>query len=120
MELTTDLKLRYCGIQPDFFHDSKIQILQHFIPSSSSTSGLSIDLHGLLISEACDFVESLIEYYADYHVEKVPCLRVYLIVGKGNHSNDGCGKLGPAISSLLKKMNVKHSYGDSLVKLTLK
>lgn len=120
VELTSDLKLKFCGIQPNVLYDMKVQTLQHFIPTESSTSGLSIDLHGLLISEAIDFVQSLVEYYADYHPEKIPCLRVYLIVGKGNHSDGGFGKLGPAISSLLKKINVKHSFGDSIIKLTLK
>ncbi|KAH3872081.1 NEDD4-binding protein 2-like [Dreissena polymorpha] len=59
---------------------------------------LTLDLHGLYVSEALNFLNEFIEAHLNEGVDEVQ-----IITGKGNHSDNGRPRLRPTIMEHLKK-----------------
>ena len=64
-----------------------------------------LDLHGYYAEEAKNSVR---EFLNEAHKNSLS--RVRIIVGKGNHSQGGCGVLGDAIKSLLNQEAYNYTY----------
>jgi len=69
-----------------------------FVENNTDSQPGEVDLHGLYVKEAIQ--------YADKAIQEAKArgeTTVRLIVGKGMHSRDGRGKLGPAIEQVMEK-----------------
>ncbi|CAG8522160.1 7111_t:CDS:2 [Acaulospora colombiana] len=69
-----------------------------FAANNGNRSYDEIDLHGLFVKEALEKTESRIEYCKKHNIDHLT-----VIVGRGNHSQDGIVKLKPAIAELMEK-----------------
>lgn len=63
-----------------------------------------IDLHGLFVAEAEKFVDKRIQTAKKKKIEKL-----VIIVGAGNHSENGIQRIKPAIEDLLRKHGLQYS-----------
>jgi DNA-nicking Smr family endonuclease len=81
---------------------------------------IKIDLHGLYVAEACDLVDSLTDHYFRSHNSRDDgCRCILLVIGRGLHSEDGAGRLGPALSALLRDKRCKFSMSEAMIKLPI-
>lgn len=103
--LDDSLSLKYCGLC-----------------SRTDREPFSIDLHGLCVQEAIGFLHSFLEFHSksssSFSTGKKRV--VQFIVGRGNHSANNCSKLGPALCSELKSLNISYSFSDGIVSFPCK
>lgn len=85
----------------------------------------TIDMHGITVRPAVQFVKSLCKYYK-YAITSTPSSRSYchqhkvtLIVGRGSHSVGGVQKLKPAIVLLLQQLKIPFSSTESELSFVL-
>ena len=67
---------------------------------------LTIDLHGLSVSQACSVTTAFIRHHS-----RTPNV-IKLVTGVGRHS-EGVGKLRPAIEALIRSMNLYYESEDA-------
>jgi hypothetical protein len=69
------------------------------------------DLHGLLVREAIQFVNSIFNFYGTQHR-----MIFRFIVGRGNHSIGGVARLGPALRKYLENRNIPYTTFDGEIR----
>ena len=76
-----------------------------------------MDLHGLRVKEAKELVLSIIDYYTSIsqnHLPNRPLILLRLIVGRGAHSIEKKGVLGPALKQLFNQHDMQvRGYDES-------
>jgi len=88
-----------------------------FAENNKDSKPGELDLHGLYVKEALAYTESGIE-----EAKRRGDSEIYLIVGKGLHSQGGVAKIKPAISELMQKHQLvaemdPHNAGVLIVQL---
>jgi hypothetical protein len=79
----------------------------------SHSFDIKFDLHGLLVQEAIEIVDSILQYYIKCHSNYSACssrlkrINVHFVVGLGRHSANGLPKLKPALMRFLKSQSFK-------------
>ena len=119
--ITPSGKIEFTGFSQkrDFFHGN--QNAQHHLRNGGDLLELSgysrkviielFDLHGLLVREAIQFVESIFNFYG---TENRVILR--FIVGRGNHSIGRVLRLGPALKKYLESINIQYTVLDGEIR----
>ena len=119
--ITPSGKIEFTGFSQkrDFFHGN--QNAQHNLRNGGDLLELSgyskkviielFDLHGLLVREAIQFVESIFNFYG---TENRVILR--FIVGRGNHSIGRVLRLGPALKKYLESINIQYTVLDGEIR----
>ena len=98
--------------------------MQNF-PCATETEN-TVDLHGLTVKEAVDFVENVLSARArtkykqhgtrlDGRARKTS---VTFIVGKGLHSQDGRSRLGPAVTAKLSRLGLSFVSREGVVEVS--
>ncbi|CAG8604429.1 1502_t:CDS:2 [Acaulospora morrowiae] len=90
------LKGKEHGRTMDQYNAKAVEII--FTANNENRPNDEIDLHGLFVKEALEKTKQKIEY-----CEKLNIDHLTIIVGRGNHSQDGIAKLKPAIAELMEK-----------------
>jgi DNA-nicking Smr family endonuclease len=83
-------------------------ILEEQNPGLSCST--TLDLHYLRVEEAKRVAEAFVRYHL--HRSRAP---FSIITGRGQHSQKGSSRLGPAIWSLLKSLNVRFTFNGGSV-----
>ena len=114
VSITESGKLEFSGFaqKRDLFHG--IQNAQNNFRNGGDDFELSgqgkkvlielFDLHGLLVREAMQFVDSVFNFYGVQHR-----MIFRFIVGRGSHSIGGVARLGPALRRYLENRNIPHT-----------
>jgi len=77
------------------------------LPSRAKNESDTLDLHGLTVTEACTIVRETLQ-----HSPPSPGNTLKIITGRGNHSTNQIGVLGPAVREMLIREGYSVSKWD--------
>jgi hypothetical protein len=91
-----------------------------YLGARSEGSLVTIDLHGVTVRIAAQFIDAVTAYYSANTSAAHRRVTLRLIVGRGNHSKDGIARLGPSLQNKFKKAGLSYHTVDGEIHVRLK